>query len=490
MNKTKFLTGFPKHLFGSAKRKTQDSIRLDAEKSLNESLGGFAAQFSRFIPATLLPGLSQNKRKRVFTDEITFWAWMSQVLDFNASCSAALSRVQAWRLEAKLGPISSKTTAYCNARKRLGMDFIRSVSNHLVKLLNQRVQSQQLWHGQVVMSVDGSSAQLMDTEENQAEFPQPSNQKKNCGFPVMKFLGLLNHCTGAWEHHLTAHPDEHDARTMKRLINYFTEPCILLADRAFCSFEIMLRLKQRGVESVMRLHQMRARGFTLRKGKRIGKNERLVTWIKPKYKPKHSDLTDEEWAALDETIEMRLIACWYEDRNGEKKRMILATTLLDTVKYDWLDLANLYATRWDIELRIRDVKTTMQMEALNVKTPEMAKKSMAMALLGYNLIKAISQEASMATGEDLRIISFKGVLDWVNSTTELFLSASRKSARAIAQLYEQFLETASEKLIDVRPYRWEPRAKKKRPKPFPRLMESRGSLKERRDKGELIPALS
>jgi len=413
---------------------------------------------------------------------------MSQMLNFNSSCSDAVSRVQAWRLQAKLSAISSKTTAYCNARIRLPLTFIEAVASQVLSVINRRVQTKDLWHGFIVKSVDGSSTQLMATEENQKEFPQPTNQKKHCGFPVMKFLGLLNHCTGAWEKHLTAHPDEHDARTMKKLLKYFVEPCLLLADRAFCSYEIILRLRERGVESVMRLHQMRAKGFTLRKGKKIGSNQRLVTWIKPKKKPKHSDLSDQEWSELADTIEMRLIACFYEDRNGEKKRMILATTLLDPQKYDWIEIMNLYGTRWDIELRLRDVKTTMGMEELNVKTPEMARKSLAMALLGYNLVKAVSQEAAQVEGVDQKMISFKGVLDWINHTTALFQEIKGKASRSMKNLYASFLETAATKLIDHRPYRWEPRAIKKRPKPFPRLTESRSELRAKREAGDLIPA--
>jgi len=455
---------------------------------MHNSLGGFALQFSNFIPRTFLPNCAVDQRKRVYTSEVTFWAWMSQILSFNSSCSQAVSSVQSWRLKAKLPAISSKTTAYCNARIRLHLSFIESVSRQVLSVLDRRVLPKDLWNGFIVKSVDGSSVQLMDSEDNQDEFPQPSNQKKGCGFPVMKFLGLLNHSTGAWEKHLTAHPNEHDARTMKKLIKYFTEPCLLLADRAFCSFEIILRLRSQGVQSVMRLHQMRAKGFTLRKGKRIGPNQRLVTWIKAKTQPKHSDLTDKEWSDLEETIQMRLIACFYEDRNGEKKRMILATTLLEAEKYDWIEIMNLYATRWDIELRLRDVKTTMKMEALNVKTPEMARKSLAMALLGYNLVKAVSQDASQKEGVELKLISFKGVLDWINSTTALFHEVKDRAAKTFQDLYSSFLETAATKLIDDRPYRWEPRAIKKRPKPFPRLTKSRSELKAKREAGNLIPA--
>jgi len=264
----------------------------------------------------------------------------------------------------------------------------------------------------------------MDTEVNQKRYPQPSAQKEGCGFPVMKFVGVLNHAHGCWETHLTAPLSESEFVTMRRLMGHFGPETLLLADRGFCSYETIVRLQGNGCHSLMRLHHMREKGFTLRKGKRLGPNERLVTWIKPGRKPETTELSDEEWERLPATLEMRLIAFWYEDRDGATKRMVLATTLLDSKTYDWIELGELYATRWDIELRLRDVKTTLGMEALNVKTPAMAEKSLAMALLGFNLVKATCRRSVCNHPESWKLISFKGALDAIKSVQQLFASSA------------------------------------------------------------------
>lgn len=259
--------------------------------------------------------------------------------------------------------------------------------------MKRRVRQSSLWNGLEVFSVDGSSVKLMDTEANQKKYPQSQCQKKACGFPTMKFLAVLNQANGAWEKHVTAHPDEHDAKTMQKVIDWFKSGSLLLADRAFCSYKIIHRLKSKGGDCVMCLRSMRAKDFNFKKAKRIGPNEYLVTWNKPR-KPKASDLAQEEWKNLDNEITLRVITCCVKGRNGAIKKMCIVTTLLDQKKYDWVDLVNLCETRWDIELRLRDVKTTMQMEKLNIKSPELAEKALAMALLGYNLVKALSQEAA------------------------------------------------------------------------------------------------
>ena len=395
------------------------------------------------------------------------------MLNFNSSCSAAVSLVQAWRMKVGLAPISSNTASYCTARKNLSLSFIMQAFHKVVDSINSSMMKKDLWFGKVVYSVDGSSLQLMDTEKNQKVFPQPKTQKKNCGFPVMKVMGLLNHSTGLWENFCTAHPDEHDARTMSRILTQFVKEGLLLADRAFCSYEIIYRASSAGMDVAMRLHQMRAKGFTLREGKKIGKNERLVTWIKPKKKPSHCELDDAQWDAVADEMEMRIIACWFVDRDGKKKRLLIATTLLDNKNYDWLDIVNLYATRWDIEVRLRDVKTTMKMEELSVTTPAMARKSFAMAMLAYNLVRSIAHEGARHADVEPYLMSYKEILDWINSSAPNFFYAQPQTALHLRTLRENFIEVASTKQIVYRPYRWQPRLVKKRPKPFGRMQHSR-----------------
>ena len=215
-----------------------------------------------------------------------------------------------------------------------------------------------------------------------------------------------------------------------------------------------------------KLHQARHKALDFRKGKRIGKNQRLVIWKKPRVQPRSSPLSIEDWAALDENIEMGLIKFWYEDRAGKKRSMVLATTLLDAEEYDWLELSKLYAQRWDIELRLRDVKTTLGMERLRVKTPETAHKTLEMTIIiGYNLIKATCQEAAHVSGNTIRLFSFKGALDTVVASTYRY-RGRQKCLKFIREIWASIIETIAEKVVNSRPYRHEPRAVKQRPKSY------------------------
>ena len=59
---------------------------------------------------------------------------------------------------------------------------------------------------------------------------------------------------------------------------------MVLADRAYCAYVDMTFLLQRNVFSVVRLRQRRKSNF--RTGKRLGADDRLVNWPRPKqWKP-------------------------------------------------------------------------------------------------------------------------------------------------------------------------------------------------------------
>ena len=86
-------------------------------------------------------------------------------------------------------------------------------------------------------------------------------------------------------------------------------------------------------------------------------------------------------------MEVRLIKLSYQNRARKKAPLILVTTFLDPIKHNSIELADLYARRWDIELKLRDLKTTLKMEFFAVKSPEMAHKTMWMSLIAFNLIR-------------------------------------------------------------------------------------------------------
>ena len=406
------------------------------------------------------------------------------MLEANASCSKAVSLVQSWEADSGLPVASADTGAYCRARSKLGLEYLEKIRARVTTFLNSRVTDEENYRGLVVKSIDGSSVQLEDTSDNQAEFPQPSSQKAGCGFPVMGIMGVLNHSHGGWEDVISYNGNAHDAPMSHRLLHNFNPGDLVCADRAFCTYEFIIALMENGAHSLMRLHQARHRGLDWRTGKRLAKNEREMVWRKPASKPKGSSLTDSEWEIIPEALVLRLIRIPYIDRAGKRRKIILVTTLLDPVEHPIEELSTLYMERWDIELRLRDVKTTMGMEMVRARTPATAKKTIEMAIIGYNLVRATCQEAARAAGTRVRLMSFKGALDTVMAMTTRY-RGRQKQPRKIAEIWKEMIQVISEKMITLRPGRSEPRAVKRRPKSFSYMTRPRSEYREIPHRGKL-----
>ncbi len=471
-----FLTGFPRQLFGSNRRPAQERMRAARDSLLGRTLSGLALMFEGVLGAEAMEGLSGTRRHRVYDQVTTFWAWLGQVLERNESCAQAVTKVQAGRVEAGLPLPSGNTAAYCTARAELPGGLLQQVEAMVRGAMEKRVGAAQRWKGLVPKAIDGSSVRLMDTPANQARYPQPPGQRPGCGFPVMGVTAVLNLTHGGWEAMATGPWKDHDLRGAMRLLGHFGPGDLVLADRAYNSFALMALLLQRGAHSLMRLNQQRAKKLDWSKGRRIGRRQRIFVWSKPRYEA-DGLLGLEQWAALPDSLVVRLIRTTIRDRTGRKTTLVVATTLLDEHTHGGMELLELYARRWEIELRLRDVKTTLGMEAFHVRTPEMAHKCLLMVRIAYNLLKWLVQAAAHGNAPAQREVSFKGTLDAVLAFEARYRGRQRHH-RLRHRIHAQLIETVADKILDIRPGRHQPRAVKLRPKAYQLLTAPRSVFRE------------
>jgi len=473
MKKQPFLTDFPLHTLGLIKRKKQAAIRKLREKTIRHSLSGYSLLFEQILGADFLEQIDETKRQRSYGNIPTFWAWLAQILDQNASCGKALAMLQSWYQSADLHIPTGDTSAYCKARSRISVDFLEAVFQRVTQDLSRKETNQDHWRGMTLKAIDGSSVNLLDTKANQAVFPQPSSQKEGCGYPTMGMMGFVNLSHGGWEGMVTSVWSEHDATVAPQLLHCIDPNDLIMADRAFSSYEYIARItKERKAHVLMRLHQARHRKLDWRKGKRVGANQRIVTWSKPKQQSAKSELTKKQWNELPDEMSIRLIKVKYTDRYGNKRNLVVVTDLLDNKQYSGKELGDLYTRRWKIEEKLRDVKTTMGMEIFTVKSPAMAHKTMLMMMIAYNLIRSLMQSAAGDAEVINERVSFKGALDLVTSCSEHF-KIMLKSAQKRARYRAVMIGTLATKILDIRLGRNEPRAIKRRPKSYQMLTKPR-----------------
>ncbi len=179
---------------------------------------------------------------------------------------------------------------------------------------------------------------LLDTPLNQKEYPQPSTQKPGCGYPVMGVDGVLDLATGRIETHAVGDYREHDTKGLYELCDHFGQDDLLIANRAYGSYELIALLLGRGTQSVMRLHQKREGKIDWHCGKKLGADCRLIVWTKPP-RPGKCGITEAEWADLPDTMELRLVRTKGKGRDGKMRTLYIVTTLTDAEDYPSEEIA-------------------------------------------------------------------------------------------------------------------------------------------------------
>jgi hypothetical protein len=187
-------------------------------------------------------------------------------------------------------------------------------------------------------------------------------------------------------------------------------------------------------------------------------------------------VTAEEWARLPDSLTLRLVRCGLNVRGFRTRQVVLVTTLLDRHAYPLHALSELYLRRWEMELTLRHLKVTLQMDHLSCKTPDNLAREIRLHLLMHNLVRRVMLEAARRHRAPLKRLSFAGALAAARRCGEALLQA--RSQRQRQELLDELFRGIAADLLPDRPGRREPRTVKRRPKPYPRLMCHRSKFKE------------
>jgi IS4 transposase len=410
----------------------------------------------------------------IYTPLVTLCVFLSQVLDPDHSCRAAVARLIVWLAVNHRRTCSSDTSTYCEARQRLPLGVVVRLVQGMAREIDDQAPRTWLWKGRRVTMVDGTTASMPDTEENQKEFPQSPSQAKGLGFPLARIVALISLCTGVVRDLATGPyvgKETGETALFRALWARLEAGEIVVGDRYFASFFGIAGLKGRGVDSLFRMHQRRKCDF--RRGRRLGVEDHVVTWTRPE----RPDWMDEEtYAQMPEQLSMRELRVKVAQPGFRVSEVVLVTTLLDGGAYTKAEVADLYLRRWGIELDFRSIKCSMNMDILRCMTPEMVRKEIWMHMLAYNLIRGVMARAAEAHEEEPRHLSFKGALQ----TMTAFQDALRRATlEERSHLIREMLKAIAHHRVNDRPGRAEPRANKRRPKPTRFLMEPRKQARKR-----------
>jgi hypothetical protein len=428
----------------------------------------FAQLLDRDLIQQALDAENVSFRDRLFSPFVTLWVFLSQVLDPDHSCRAAVARFLAWRHGQQLPVCSADTSAYCKARQRLPEGLLARLTRSTGRQVHDQAPLGWRWNGRHVKAVDGSTVSMPDTPSNQREFPQPRTQQPGLGFPLARIVVLFSVTVGtALDAVLGRYQGKQTGETalFRTLHDQVEADDLLLADRYYSSYWEFAFLQQRGADLLSRLHQQRHADF--RRGRRLGKDDHVVCWSKPS-RPDWLEVAT--YDSLPATLTMREVRVRVRHPGFRTRVLVVVTTLTDTAEMPREDVALLYRLRWYAELDLRALKQTLQMDILRCQSPEMVRKEVWAHLLAYNLIRGQMAQAAQETGLYPVQLSFKGAVQTVNAFAGWLWTAA---AEQLAEVCRRLRAVIASCRIEERPNRSEPRARKRRPKHYPFLKEPR-----------------
>ena len=403
-------------------------------------------------------------RERLYPPTVTLSMFMRQVLQADGSCQNAVNGWAAQRAADGLSACSVRTGGYCRARQRLPLQMVSTLTRKTGKLISQQAPAQWLWRGRVVKLVDGTGLSMPDTPENQARYPQPSSQAAGVGFPLARLVMVICLATGAA---LDAAIGPHQGKgsgelgLVRRLLGGFDPGDVMLADALYCNYFLIATLMSSGVDVLFEQNGSRITDF--RRGKSLGTRDHIVRWPKPATRPQW--MTPEQYAQAPDEIVLREVRVAHQ---------VLVTTLLDHRRIGKDALSALYARRWNVELDLRNLKTTTGMDVLSCQTPQMNDKQLWVHLLAYNVIRLLMAQAASYAGVEPRSLSFKHTVQlWIEWSSR-GLSAPNDDRR--------LLPLIAQCRVGHRPGRIEPRMRKRRPKPYPWLKQPRAQARRQVEK--------
>jgi hypothetical protein len=417
-------------------------------------------------------GVTFNRRS--YTPTVTLCMFLSQVIDPDHSCRAAVARLIVWLAVRHRKPCAPETSSYCEARRRLPEGVVSRLVRQTAREADDRAPDAWLWKGRRVTLVDGTTVSMPDTLANQSAYPQSSSQEIGLGFPLVRLVALISLTTGVVRD-LALGPyrgkETGETALFRTLWDGLESGEIVLGDRFFCSFFGIAGLARRGVDVLFRMHQRRKYDF--RKGRCLGVEDHVVSWTKPE-RPEWMD--EETYAQIPEELAVRELRIAVDRPGFRVNELVLTTTLLDAEVYAKREVARLFLERWNIELDFRSIKCVLQMDVVRCKTPEMVRKEVWMHLLAYNLIRGVMADAAEAHGKTPRRLSFKGTLQ----TMAAFQDALRWATPSDREhLIKEMLKAIASHEVGDRFGRTEPRANKRRPKQQRYLMEPRSQARKR-----------
>jgi hypothetical protein len=437
--------------------------------------------FKELVPAEDVRALAKASGKRfyerLYTPLIVVWCFVFQRLNADHSLDAVVAHVSSGAVDhlddRHQVPVSERiesqsTAAYAKARKRLPLAVLEGVVQQLAQAADQYLGDGARWHGHPVALLDGTTLLARPESELVKRYGQAQNQHGTAYWVVIRAVAAfcLQTASLLW----VADGSQHESEQVlaKSVLARLAPNTVCVGDSAFGIFSVAQAARHYNVLTLLRLTTSRARA--LAKGRMLSGEDRPMQWA-----PSKADQSDPTMSLAP--ISGRLIYQRIERDGFRPVDLYIFTTLLDQSEYSVEELLALYGRRWHVELDLRYVKSTLDLDLLTGKSVAMVQKELWAGLASYNLVRACMTMAAQRA--DLTPLSLSFAKCWRRIKRALSALRPTDTTDEVAKRLRRLLSSLAQCRLQKRElFRVEPRAVRRRPVVYPALKGSRAKARQ------------
>jgi hypothetical protein len=401
---------------------------------------------------------------------MVLWGFIFQRLNPDHTCDAAWSYLSTTTIRQQFGlsgsplaTLSESTSAYCQARRRLPLAVAQGVLRATAQAFQQEVGEQGRWRGYLVNLFDGSTLRLPASQELTEHYGVATNQHGASHWPIMRLVAGFDLYSGV-VNDVTEGPYRKSEHALAvRLIRSLGAGYLHVGDANFGVYHLVQVSHGSGGEALLRLSIKHARHLAA-SSIHSGMDSDVVWSPSPQ---DHCEPDLPTPAIAGRLIYVRLT------RDGFRPiDLYLFTTLVDRDQFPMADLVALYGERWNVELDLRHVKTTLQMEQLDGQSVDIVGKELILGLVAYNLLRGLMGVAALRAHRSPLELSL--AMCWRRMVDACRNLPPKATSAEIAGVLDGLLVRLGRCLLPKRKReRFEPRAVWGRPRVYPTIKGSR-----------------
>jgi len=362
------------------------------------SLGVITSAFPEKAIRTALAETGRSSvRERELPAQVVMYYVIAQALFMQVSQREVLRCLLEgvrWLFGPKLALKVTGKSGISQARSRLGWEPVKQLHDAVVVPLAAK-QTRGAWYQSWrLVSLDGSTLDVADTQENREAFGRPGASRGRSAYPQIRLVSLVENGTHVLFGTEMAGYATGEITLAKAVLKQLQPGMLCLADRNFLGYGLWQQAQATGADLLWRgkKHLRLAREAELPDGSYLSR-------IYPSQRDRRKNTNG---------IRVRVIEYTLEGVPEAEPTYRLVTTILDHQAAPAVELAALYHERWEIETALDELQTHLRgaQMVLRSKTPELVKQEFYGFLLAHFAVRGLMHEAALKADEDPDRLSF------------------------------------------------------------------------------------